>query len=108
MSAIVSYIVLATSSTFAMLVLAFALFGIYSAATDGVERALAAKLIGHELLGAGEGTLQAAVGLSSLFAGSIGGLLWVNFGHVVALSYVSAVSIIGLSFLLLINRRHRI
>ncbi|HEY4496988.1 MAG TPA: MFS transporter [Candidatus Paceibacterota bacterium] len=106
--AITAYIILILTASLWGLILALMALGVYSGATDGIQRALAAKLMGHELLGAGEGILQASIGLSSLFAGTVGGLLWFSFGHAVALSYVVAVSASGLVMLLLINRRHKI
>lgn len=106
--AIAAYLILALTDSISALFMSFILLGLYAAATDGIERALTAKLIRHELLGVGEGTLQASVGISSLFAGIIGGLLWFYFGHLAAFVYVSSVSLIGLGLLLFINHRHRI
>ena len=56
------------------------IFGLYSAMTDGVGRALASKLINHEVLASGQGFLAAAIGVSSLLAGLIGGTIWTFWG----------------------------
>jgi MFS family permease len=101
--AIIAYFILAFSDSIVSVMVAFALFGIYSSATDGIERALAAKLINKELLGTGEGLLNAAVGISSLFAGFIGGGLWTIYGSEAAFLYGAFVSILGLFIFLLIS-----
>ncbi|MBI2013540.1 MAG: MFS transporter [Candidatus Colwellbacteria bacterium] len=106
--AISAYLLLAFTNTFVWLFAGLVFFGLYSASTDGVERALTAKLVGHELLGAGEGVLHAAVGISALFAGSIGGFLWFKFGHAAAFLYAITFAVIGLGMLLYISKKHRI
>lgn len=98
LAAIAAYIMLVLSSAILPSVIAFIFFGLYSAATDGIERALAAKLISHELLATGQGLLNASVGLSSLLAGFIGGLLWTLFGAPAAFIY--ALSMAGIGFLM--------
>ncbi len=101
--AMASYICLAFSSGIRTALLAFAFFGVYSAATDGVERALAAKLVNPGLLATGQGFLNAAVGISSLLAGVIGGIVWTEFGARYAFLYSAVVSFVGLIFFLWIS-----
>jgi len=103
LSIIVAYLILAFSGSLIAIMIAFALFGIYSAATDGIERALAAKLINEDLLATGEGLLNAAVGISSLFAGFIGGGLWMEYGSKAAFIYGASISTMGLLIFLLIS-----
>jgi MFS family permease len=96
-SAIISYLILGlTSDAVWKAVFAFVLFGIYSAATDGIERALTAKLVSRDLLATGQGFLHAAVGVSSLLAGLIGGLLWTGFGALWAFVYGASMAALGL------------
>lgn len=102
-AAIASYLVLAGSSSIPMTVFAFVLFGIYSAATDGIERALTSKLVKPELLATGQGFLHASIGVSSLLAGLIGGLLWTAFGSVYAFIYGAGMAFVGLLFFLSIS-----
>ncbi|MEK7192049.1 MAG: MFS transporter [Patescibacteria group bacterium] len=84
----------------------FIIFGVYSAMTDGVERALASKLVMSEQLASGQGFLNAAVGISSLLAGLIGGSLWTFFGPAPAFIYSIVTMSIGLLFFLLYNKRY--
>jgi MFS family permease len=103
-SAITCYLILGTAvGEIWKAILAFVLFGIYSAATDGVKRALTAKLVSRELLATGQGFLHAAVGISSLFAGIIGGLLWTNFGSFWAFMYGATFAALGLVIFMVIN-----
>lgn len=103
-AALVSYISFMFVQTFFGLVISFVLFGIYSAATDGVERALAARLVDEESLAMGQGMLNAAVGISALLAGGIGGLLWTYIGPQATFVYAATLSFVGsVLFILLMN-----
>jgi len=103
-SAIACYFILGTvAESFWMAVVAFALFGIYSAATDGIGRSLTAKLVDPNLLATGQGFLQAAVGVSSLLAGLIGGLLWTKLGAFWAFAYGAIFAALGLIIFIIIN-----
>ncbi|MBI4193206.1 MAG: MFS transporter [Candidatus Colwellbacteria bacterium] len=104
-AAIAGYLALAFSDSLVAVVAAFALFGVAAGATDGVERALAAVLIGDELLATGEGLLNGAVGISSLLAGVIGGVLWMEFGASAAFFYAAGVSALGLILFAIIGFR---
>lgn len=99
--------VLAFTSSIAMAFLAFTLMGFYSAATDGIERAFASKLIDHQHLAEGEGVLQAAIGISSLISAVIGGFLWDTFGHTYAFSYWGTASAVGLITFIYISMSDR-
>ncbi len=108
LAAIFSYLNLAFFSTAWSIVLGFATFGIYSAMTDGVQRALAAKLVPDDKLASGQGYLNAAVGISSLLAGIIGGTVWTKLGSSVALSYGAVMMTIGLAIFIHLNTRKNI
>jgi predicted MFS family arabinose efflux permease len=97
-AAIVAYFMLAFAGSIPLTVFAFMLFGVYSAATDGIERALTSKLVCPELLATGQGFLHASIGISSLLAGLIGGILWTQFGSAFAFIYGAGFSMIGLIF----------
>ncbi|RJQ28748.1 MFS transporter [Candidatus Parcubacteria bacterium] len=94
-AALASYISLMVVQTFFGLVISFILFGIYSAATDGVERALAARLVDEHSLAMGQGMLNAAIGISALLAGGIGGLLWTYVGPEATFVYAASLSFVG-------------
>lgn len=76
-----------------MIVLLFALYGLYSAATDGIQKALVADLIGKSKKGTGLGIYNSIIGITLLPASVIAGVLYdkVNssapfyFGAVMAL-----------------------
>lgn len=85
--AIVAYLILAAGSQPWQVVLGFVLLGLYSALTDGIIRALGAKLVGDERRGGAQGVLAAALGIASLVAGVVGGAFWTSFGFAVALWY---------------------
>ncbi len=94
--ALAACLLLAFTDSKGLAIIAFVLMGVYSAATDGIERALASKLVDRHLLATGEGLLQAAIGTSSLISAVIGGLLWDKFGHTYAFMYWGIASAIGL------------
>jgi MFS family permease len=102
--ATVVYFSMAQTTNLAFTVALFALLGFYSAATDGVERTLAAKWLEPNILATGQGFLNMAVGFSSLIAGVIGGVLWTASGSSAALIYAGSLSLIGLFFFVRMSR----
>ena len=103
--AAISYVGLALTSHLLAITFFFIVLGIYSAATDGMQRMLAAKSLHGELIATGQGFLNMAIGFSSLGAGIIGGLLWTIVNDKTALFYAAAMSVIGLIlFTILTNR----
>ncbi len=106
--AITAAFILACTESIPLAILAFVLMGVYAAATDGIERALASKLIDPKLLATGEGILQAAVGISSFLSAVIGGLLWDGHGYSWAFAYWGIASIAGFLVFCIVsmNGRH--
>lgn len=107
-AAIIATFLLAFTSSVALAIFSFILMGLYSAATDGIERALASRLVVPKLLATGEGTLQAAIGVSSLISAVFGGLLWDGYGHTFAFAYWGAMSVMGLLTFVLVSKRFRV
>ena len=103
--AVIAYVGLALSSHLLMITLSFIILGIYSAATDGIERMLAAKSLHGELVATGQGFLSMALGFSTLRAGIIGGLLWTIVNSEAALIYAALFSLIGLVLFLVVSRK---
>ena len=103
LAAITAYVIFAFSSSMASMYIGFILFGLYSAMTDGVERAKTSMLVQHDVLAEGEGFLAAAVGLSSLLAGVVGGIIWTLFGQSTAFMYGAIMMVIGLILFLYWN-----
>ena len=105
-AAIIAYLDLAIFSGTPAAVLGFVIFGLYSAMTDGVERAFASKLVPADKIATGQGFLNSAIGISSLLAGVIGGSIWTKFGSSPALFYGAGMMFIGLLTFIHLNR-HR-
>jgi MFS family permease len=103
--AVLAYLGLWWSAHIFALTLFFIVLGIYSAATDGMQRMLAAKALGAELVATGQGFLNMALGFSSLGAGLIGGFLWTAASSGAALLYAAAVSFFGFVLFLSLSRR---
>jgi MFS family permease len=58
----------------------FAIYGLYYAATEGVAKALVADLVPEALRGTAYGLFNAAIGITTLPASFIAGLLWQGLG----------------------------
>jgi MFS family permease len=106
LAAIASDLNLVFSSSVAGIHLGFVILGLYSAMTDGIERAFASKLVPPSKLATGQGFLNAAVGISSLLAGLIGGGIWTRYSSDAALVYGAIMMVIGLLTFIHLNK-HR-
>jgi MFS family permease len=102
--AIFAYLILANVTALAAIIIGFIIFGFYSAMTDGIGRALTSKLEPNQLASA-QGFLAAAIGISSLLAGVIGGAIWTFVGAKIAFVYGASLMLIGLLVFLGIGRR---
>ncbi len=102
--ATIAYLGLARAQSLPLTIFLFMILGLYSAATDGLERSLAAKRLSPDVLATGQGFLNMAIGFSSLFAGSIGGLLWTQWGSASALIYAGGFSLLGLFLFLFMTK----
>jgi len=107
LAAITAYVNLAVFSNLYFVILGFIFLGLYSAMTDGVERALASKLVVHEKLAAGQGFLNAAIGISTLLSSLIGGGIWTVFGSAPAFVYGIFMMIIGLFSFIALNKNKK-
>ncbi len=106
-AAIASYLLLAFGTSPLAIVVSFILFGLYSAMTNGIERALTSKFMGTETQATGQGYLGAATGISSLLAGVVGGAVWTSFGPTPALLYGASMMAIGVILLFGLNGLNR-
>lgn len=106
-AAMASYLLFARLASPAALVIGFVMFGLYSAMTDGVARALTAKLVPAEHLATGQGYLQSAIGISSLLGGLVGGTIWSVYGSSIAFTYGLAMMTIGFLTFVRLNGFHR-
>ncbi len=71
-----SYLGFALASAWWHIWLVFTLYGLYYGATEGVERAFVADIVGSERRGTAYGLFHAAVGITVLPASLIAGWLW--------------------------------
>lgn len=108
LAAIVSYTEILLFPNIAGVIAGFLILGIYSAMTDGVSRAFAAKLVPPTKLATGQGFLNAAVGISSLLAGLVGGFIWTEFGSSFALGYGIVMMVVGLLTFVHLNRHKEV
>ena len=102
--AIISYLGLAQASHIMSMTIFFITLGIYSAATDGIQRKMAAQMMSKHLLATGQGFLNMALGFSSLVAGVLGGILWTKFGSSSALYYAAIFSFLGLVVFIIVSK----
>ncbi|WP_236860255.1 MFS transporter [Candidatus Formimonas warabiya] len=70
------YLGFACANSKITVVMLFALYGLYSASVDGVQKALVADLIDKQHRGTGLGLYNAIIGITLLPASIIGGVLW--------------------------------
>lgn len=102
-AAILSYSILANATNLGSVIIGFVIYGLYSAMTDGVGRALASKLVMSSQLAQGQGFLQAAIGVSALLGGVTGGAIWTYYGATAAFYYGAAMMVVGLVVFVRLN-----
>lgn len=76
-----------------VLILLFALYGLYSAATDGIQKALVSDLIDDNKRGTGLGIYNCLVGITLLPASLIAGLLYDNINNSAPFYYGSIMAL---------------
>ncbi|RJE49296.1 MULTISPECIES: MFS transporter [unclassified Dehalobacter] len=88
-----------------VLVLLFALYGLYSAATDGVQKALVSDLVSKDKRGTGLGIYNSLVGITLLPASVIAGLLYDHVNYSVPFYYGSVMALIAALFMMIFYRK---
>ncbi|GAB6156013.1 MFS transporter [Desulfosporosinus burensis] len=84
-----------------VLILLFAFYGLYSAATDGVQKAMVSDLIDKNKRGTGLGLYNSIVGITLLPASVIAGLLYDNVNNQAPFYYGSVMALVA-TFLMII------
>ncbi|QHI73145.1 MFS transporter [Aminipila terrae] len=87
------------TNSIGMLAGLFALYGLYSAATDGVQKALVSDLIPKDKRGTGLGIYNCLVGITLLPASLIAGIMYDHMGNQAPFYYGSIMSIIAATLL---------
>ena len=94
------YFLMAVGSTIEIFVLAFLLYGIYAAATDGISKALVSTIVPKTETASAIGSLAGLTSLMALVSSSLTGLLW-NYISGEAALLVSACGTLLAAFYLL-------
>lgn len=80
----------------------FAVYGVYYALTEGVQRAYVADLVPPSVRGSAMGTYNALVGISALPASVIGGLLWQSIAPSATFLYGAAFAVLAAILLIIL------
>lgn len=83
----------------------FALYGLYSAATDGVQKALVSDLIDKNKRGTGLGIYNSLVGITLLPASVIAGLLYDNINNRAPFYYGSILALVAAILMIIFYRK---
>ena len=84
-----------------VLILLFALYGLYSAATDGIQKALVSDLIDQKKRGTGLGLYNCLVGITLLPASVIAGLLYDHINNRAPFYYGSIMALVAAMLMLI-------
>ncbi|MGE5627325.1 MAG: MFS transporter [Solirubrobacterales bacterium] len=95
-----------TSSKSAVIML-FALYGIYSAATDGVQKALVSDIIDKEVKGTGLGIYNCLLGVTLFPASLIAGLLYDHVNYSAPFYYGSILGLISAVMMILFYKKYK-
>jgi MFS family permease len=95
------YFGFAFAETAPMMIIVFALYGIYTAMITGVERAFITDIAPKELKGTMLGLHSTVAGIALLPASLIAGLLWNMFGSSVPFIFGASLSLIAALLLLI-------
>lgn len=86
----------------------FAVYGLYSALTDGIQKALVADIIGDKNRGTGLGLYNAVIGITLLPASIIGGVLWSKFSHGMPFIFGSVMSVVSAFMLMIFYKKYSV
>lgn len=94
-----------TSSKLTVVML-FALYGLYSAATDGVQKALVADIVDKEKRGTGLGIYNCLVGVTLLPASLVAGFLYDNINNRAPFYYGSMLAFVSAVLMIFFYRKN--
>ncbi len=83
----------------------FAIYGFYTAFTDGVGKAYASQLVQEEFRATGLGVYSMANGLANLLASVAAGLLWQRFGFQATFLYGGGMALLAVMLFVLLVKR---
>jgi MFS family permease len=99
------YIGFAFTNNLVVFIILFGVYGIYAAATDGISKAWISNMVPKTETATALGTFAGLQSVAALFASSICGLLWYNFGSIVTFLSTAIATIIVVIYLTL-NREN--
>lgn len=103
-----TYFLFAYATSVYMMWVLFAVYGFYSAFTEGVGRAIVADLVEERWRATAYGMYSACTGFAALPAGIVFGVLWDRFGPAVSFQYGAFLGLLAfVIFLFLRVRNHR-
>lgn len=97
---VVVYTGFAFNTNLVIYVLLFAFYGLYAAATEGIAKAWITNISNKEDTATAIGTYTGLQSIAALFASSICGLLWYNFGAMPTFLFTAAITLIVFIYLL--------
>jgi MFS family permease len=77
----------------------FALYGFYAAATEGISKAWISNIVDKSETATAIGTYTGFQSIAALFASSICGLLWYNFGAIATFLITTAITVLVIIYL---------
>lgn len=99
-----STLMISQPGNFIVLVILFALYGVYSAFTDAAQRAFISDLSPIEIRGTALGTFETLIGVAAIPAGLMAGWLW-NINNAYSFLYGAVVSSVAAVLLMVALRR---
>lgn len=93
------------TSNKALIILLFALYGLYSAATDGIQKALVSDLIDKNKRGTGLGIYNSLIGITLLPASLIAGLLYDSVNNAAPFYFGSIMALISAILILIFYKK---
>jgi MFS family permease len=94
------YFLMGIGSSAYVFVIAFVLYGIYAAATEGIAKAWISNMVNKQDTATAIGTYTGFQSLCTLLASSLTGLLWFKFGGMVALVAIAGVSLLVTTYMI--------
>jgi MFS family permease len=82
----------------------FLIMGIAYAIVDGVQRAIVADYLPHEIQGTGYGILASVMGVGNLLSNIVVGFLWATISPLAGFGYAALMCAAGAGLLLLVSR----
>ncbi|HLO60869.1 MAG TPA: MFS transporter [Bacteroidales bacterium] len=101
------YFLFGTFSSIPLLILAFVFYGVYSAFSDGSQKALISDLTGTAIKGTGFGIYHAMLGITLLPASLIAGLLYDRVTPAAAFYFGGAMAILAASLMALFQKAQK-